>query len=187
MSAKLQVKTGFGIAITIATLMPLAAWAALPQTSGQTVAPPVAAKPPVPPVARQVTRPGLAAELEKQFRALDTNKDNMVTQVEIAASASSRQQQIRADIRKRREATFNAMDANKDGQLSRAEFLANDGTDKQPRPDGAKAMARFDANKDGRVTLAEYSTRPLAEFDRGDVNRDGVLSPDELRKLSGRR
>jgi hypothetical protein len=41
-------------------------------------------------------------------------------------------------------------------------------------------LARMDADGDGRVALTEYQDWMSYAFDARDLNRDGVLTPEEL-------
>lgn len=54
-----------------------------------------------------------------------------------------------------------------------------------PNPDElVKQLLEFDKNGDGQLQKAEVPERMLGLFERGDANKDGVLSKDELRKLA---
>ena len=53
-------------------------------------------------------------------------------------------------------------------------------------PDGRDVYRRtnnfdFDLNRDGSVTLVEYRTAKLVNFDRMDSDKDGVVSPAEMK------
>ena len=50
-----------------------------------------------------------------------------------------------------------------------------------PQPDAAKEPAQVDANRDGKATLVEFRTGKLVNFDRMDADKDGVVSPPEMR------
>lgn len=89
-------------------------------------------------------------------------------------------------------AEFVAGDTNHDGVLTRAEVAAR--ISRMRTGGGARAMspaqtkrltdlwfARTDRNHDGKVTLAEAQGEMAAMFDRYDANRDGTISPDEMR------
>lgn len=55
------------------------------------------------------------------------------------------------------------------------------GAGHRPGAMGMAGLMQADANHDGVVTREEAAAASDATFDRLDVNRDGVLSPDELR------
>jgi len=75
---------------------------------------------------------------------------------------------------------FQNLDTDRNGLLSAAEFAAL-----VPAPkfiDVSAEMSRFDINRDQIITLVEYRTATLANFDRADIDKDGILSSAELAK-----
>jgi Ca2+-binding EF-hand superfamily protein len=42
-------------------------------------------------------------------------------------------------------------------------------------------IARFDGNHDGSISLVEYRAGTLANFDRLDADKDGVVTAAEMR------
>jgi len=49
-----------------------------------------------------------------------------------------------------------------------------------PVPDVSAQMQRFDTNRDQVITLVEYRTATLANFDRLDADKDGIVTEREL-------
>jgi len=45
-------------------------------------------------------------------------------------------------------------------------------------------MIRFDSNRDQIITLVEYRTATLVNFDRLDLDKDGILAAVELSKMT---
>jgi Ca2+-binding EF-hand superfamily protein len=45
-------------------------------------------------------------------------------------------------------------------------------------------LMAFDANGDGKLSRSELPERFQGIFDRGDLNKDGFLTPDEIRKVA---
>ncbi|HEU0311292.1 MAG TPA: EF-hand domain-containing protein [Sphingomicrobium sp.] len=123
------------------------------------------------------TRAQVSAQLDANFKAIDTNGDKSLNAAEIEAAQARSVAQAKATIAQRLEAEFARMDGNKDGQLSLAEFKAA-----APDPKTAPAselLGQIDRNKDGKVSLEEYRATPLANFDRLDTNKDGTISAQE--------
>ncbi len=48
-----------------------------------------------------------------------------------------------------------------------------------------KTLMAFDANGDGKLSRSELPERFQGIFDRGDENKDGFLTPEEIRKMAG--
>jgi Ca2+-binding EF-hand superfamily protein len=94
----------------------------------------------------------------------------------------------RAEVQKsmpRLAGKFDQIDSNKDGQLSRGELAAWKKAHRAERQ--AKAAERFrhaDTDRDGAISRAEaekHAPRLAKKFDQIDSNKDGKLTPDELR------
>jgi len=51
----------------------------------------------------------------------------------------------------------------------------------------AGGLSRADANGDGRITFEEFIIVARQRFDAADTNRDGALSPEEMRGMTQRR
>ena len=127
--------------------------------------------------AQPITRASFIATMDAEYRKLDANNDGVATRVEIEAN----QQRILATgAATRAQALFVLIDTDRNGQLSPAEFIrASVG---QPQKvDVTTVMGRLDPNRDGKVTLVEYRTLTLTNFDRLDVDKDGIASVTEQR------
>jgi hypothetical protein len=109
--------------------------------------------------------PGRGALLER-LKAADTNADGMLSRAEAAALP-------------RIAAHFDEIDANKDGQITMEELRAFHA---QRHADHAGAfMKRMDTDGDGRISKAEALAAAAARFDAVDTNKDGFITPDEMK------
>ncbi len=133
------------------------------------------AAPPPPPA--PLTRAAFIATMDGQYRAIDGNKDGIVTPVEI----DQHQQRLAiAAATGRARARFAQIDSDRNGQVSPDEFVrANLAALK--KADSAAILTRLDSNRDKKVTLVEYRVLTLAGFDRLDADKDGVLTAVEQR------
>jgi Ca2+-binding EF-hand superfamily protein len=118
------------------------------------------------------------------FTALDTNGDNEVSAQEIAAAETS----------------LKKLDKNGDGKIEEAEVRPampegrgrggregggrEGGGGNNTADDVASTLMAFDKDGDGKLTRAEVPERMQGVFDRGDENKDGVLSAEEVRKMA---
>lgn len=111
--------------------------------------------------------------------ALDVNNDGVISEDEINNATAA--------LRK--------LDKNRDGKLTeeelRPEFPEGPGGGRRgegpggPNPDEmVKQLLEFDKNGDGQLSKEEVPERMHGMFERGDANKDNVLSKDELRKLA---
>ena len=108
--------------------------------------------------------PRRAAFMER-LKAADTNGDGMLSRAEAAALP-------------RLAGHFDAIDANKDGQVTFDELRAFHQSHHGKR---GGAMKAADTNGDGRISRDEYLAQAAARFDRLDANKDGAITPDELK------
>jgi len=74
---------------------------------------------------------------------------------------------------------FAALDTDRNGVLSPAEFLRFPSNEQAPN--GAPIIARFDSNRDNKVSLIEYRAGTLANFDRLDADKDGIVTAAEMK------
>ena len=123
-----------------------------------------------------VPRSDFIQTMDAEFGKMDADKNKLVTRAEVEQF-----QRAAAAIRAREtaRALFARMDADKNGQLSIAEFERSAVSPAPPNP--APILAQHDLNKDGRITLVEYRTAKLANFDRMDSDKDGIVSVAEMR------
>ena len=108
---------------------------------------------------------GRGAFMER-LKAADTNGDGMISKSEAAALPHLA-------------ANFDAIDANHDGQVTVDELHAF--MKARHGEFAKKGFATLDANGDGKVSRDEFLAQANARFDRMDANKDGVLTPDELK------
>jgi Ca2+-binding EF-hand superfamily protein len=101
------------------------------------------------------------------LQALDTDHDGVISAAEIAAAPES----------------LRALDRDQDGKLS-PEECAEGGERGPTANDMVKTLMAFDKNGDGKLQRDEVPERMRGLFDRGDLNKDGVLTIDEIRKLA---
>ena len=146
------------------------------------------------PQARQ-TRAEVVQRTQQRFGRLDRNRDGAITQDELAARGERgvRDRTSQADPARRAQRAdrmFARLDLNRDGAVTRAEFdqahagmAGRHGMDGRRAQAGARmrgAMLRVaDSNRDSRVTLQELTAAALQRFDRLDLDRDGIVSPEE--------
>ena len=119
------------------------------------------------------------------FTILDTNGDGVLDSSEIAAAPQS----------------LARLDKDADGQITSDEIRmampqrrGPGGEGRRGGPQGeqgtnfvedtVKTLMAFDANGDGKLSRSELPARYQGIFDRGDENKDGFLTPDEIRKVA---
>jgi len=124
---------------------------------------------------RPVPRAQFIADMDAQFKKLDTNGDGIATRLEIE---NSQQRGLAARAVQRNRQLFAVLDKDRSGQLSAAEFAAL-GTAPAPVNAGP-LLTTWDLNKDGKVALVEFRSATQANFDRMDKDRDGIVSVAEM-------
>jgi Ca2+-binding EF-hand superfamily protein len=118
------------------------------------------------------------------FTALDLNGDGVLDAKEIDAASAS----------------LAKLDKNRDGQITSDEARPamsegrgggpgggrgpQEGSPADIAEETVKVLMAFDANGDGKLSKDELPERFQGIFDRADVNKDGFLTPDEIRKVA---
>ena len=128
----------------------------------------------VAPGAQLLPRATFNATMDGEYRKIDTNKDGQLTRAEVEAFQKAA---IAVQVQARQRAVFVTLDGDRNGQLSLAEFSRVPVNPQRTTPD---VLMRFDTNRDGKVSLIEHRTATLANFDRLDVDKDGVVSLAEM-------
>ena len=144
-------------------------------TAPQSAKPTVPAKPAV--AVPDLPRADFIALMDADFKKRDLDQNGKATRAEMEefakrAAAAAAQEQNRE--------LFQRLDVDKNGLITPAEFAAL-----IPAPrfiDVSAEMIRFDSNRDQIITLVEYRTTTLANFDRLDLDKDGILTAAELPK-----
>ena len=127
------------------------------------------------------TRAAIERERGIEFTALDANRDGKADAFEITARFRSLADQTVAQARSDRTKSFYEMDSNGDGLVSLSEYEAVIPLPNPQVPDAKAILSMFDKDGDGELTPTEFAAPSLAMFDKADINRDGVLSPEEER------
>jgi Ca2+-binding EF-hand superfamily protein len=114
--------------------------------------------------------------MDAQFGKMDADKNGLVTRPEIE---QFEKQRALAEAQARNESLFDQLDVNKNGQISATEFAK---LVTEPAVTSAQPMlGREDGNRDGQISLVEHRAATLANFDRIDTDKDGVVSVAEMK------
>jgi hypothetical protein len=97
----------------------------------------------------------------------DANSDGTITRAELEAGIKQ---------------FFWQADTNRDGVLDPAEVA--EANHKRILLDGTAAIPLIDWNQDGFVDFHEFASGPRSLFDDLDLNGDGEVTPDELRRAT---
>lgn len=125
---------------------------------------------------KPIARAQFLASMDGEFRKMDADKNGQLTKTEIE---QFQKQQALADAEARNKALFKQLDANKNGSLSPAEFAK---LVAPPQTANAQPLlARMDGNRDSQISLVEYRATTLANFDRLDSDKDGVVTSAEMK------
>jgi Ca2+-binding EF-hand superfamily protein len=126
--------------------------------------------------AEPIPRTQFIAQMDSQFRQMDADRNGQVTRAEIE---QYQEQLALTEAKARNRAQFAELDTNKNGQLSAAEFARL-----IPPPAAANAgpmLAREDSNRDSQISLIEHRAATLANFDRLDTDRNGIVTAAEMK------
>ena len=134
------------------------------------------AKPTAAAAAQPIPRATFLANMDAEFRKMDADRNGIITRAEVerfqrAAAVLRAQARLRA--------RFAELDSDRNGQISLAEFGRLQGA--PPAANATPLLTRFDLNRDNSVSLVEYRTGTLANFDRLDVDKDGIVSAAEMK------
>jgi hypothetical protein len=168
--------TCIGIVAFAQSTMGYAAQSASTKTTApQSVKPAVPAKPAA--AVPDLPRADFIALMDADFKKRDLDGNSKATRAEVeeftkrAAAAVAKEQNREL---------FQRLDIDKNGVITSTEFAGL-----IPAPkfiDVSAEMTRFDSNRDQIITLVEYRTATLANFDRLDTDKDGILTPAEISK-----
>jgi Ca2+-binding EF-hand superfamily protein len=150
-------------------------------TLAAALAAPVAAQPARPvaaaaPQAQPIPRALFLSNMDSEFKRMDTDRDGTLSKKEIEDFQTS---QIIAAAQARKQALFAALDTDHNGALSPAEFMRLPSNEQAPN--ATPMIQRFDTNRDSKISQVEYRAGTLANFDRLDADKDGIVTAAEMK------
>jgi hypothetical protein len=128
------------------------------------------------PQAEAIPRASFIQTMNAEFNKMDADKNGALTRQEIESFHRATSILV---AQRRNSALFQALDKDRNGQLGPAEFAGLPMN--IPQPDAARELALIDGNRDGKATVVEYRVGKLVNFDRMDADKDGIVSPSEMR------
>lgn len=133
-------------------------------------------RPAAPAGPQPLARDQFLREIDGEFRKIDADKNGQLTRIEI-----EQYQKLEAvsDARTRNQALFAQLDADRNGQISPAEFAKL--ITPPPAANAAPMLSREDGNRDQQISLVEHRAATLANFDRIDTDKDGIVTPVEMK------
>lgn len=150
----------------LVTMSAIVALASASAASAQTRAP---ANPTLP-------RAQFIADMDSEFRKMDADKNGQLTRTEIE---QYQKLQAIAQGKSRNRALFAQLDADRNGQLSPSEFAKI--ATPAPAANAQPMIARMDSNRDSQVSLVEHRGATVANFDRLDADKDGIVTAAEMK------
>ena len=126
--------------------------------------------------AQSLPRAQFISDMDSEFRKMDADKNGQLTRTEIE---QYQKLQAVAQAQSRNRALFAQLDADRNGQLSPAEFAKV--ATPAPAANAQPMIARMDGNRDSQVSLVEHRTATLANFDRLDSDKDGIVTAAEMK------
>ena len=126
--------------------------------------------------AASIPRARFIADMDTQFRKMDADKNGQLTRIEIE---QFQKLTAVAEAQARNRTLFAQLDTDKNGQISPAEFTR--ATTPSTTANAQPMLARMDGNRDSQINLIEHRTATLANFDRLDTDKNGVVTPAEMK------
>lgn len=125
---------------------------------------------------QSLVRATFAAQMDAQFRNMDADGNGQLSVAEIELFE---RQKAKAEAEQRNAALFDQLDVNNNGQISATEFAK---LIREPAGISAQPMlSREDSNRDSQISLVEHRSATLANFDRLDTDKDGVVTAAEMK------
>lgn len=131
---------------------------------------------PTSPAGNSLARTQFIADMDGEFRKMDADKNGLLTKVEIE---QYQKLQVVAQAQARNRQLFVQLDADKNGLLSPAEFAKV--ATPAPTANAQPMLTRMDGNKDQQISLVEHRTATVANFDRLDTDKDGIVTAAEMK------
>jgi Ca2+-binding EF-hand superfamily protein len=115
-------------------------------------------------------------DMAQRLKAADTNGDGMISKEEAKALPRLLKH-------------FDEIDANRDGQITKEEMHAFHAAHEGGKGHHGGFMKKLDKDGDGRISREEAQAAPrlAAHFEEIDTNKDGFITPDEMKAAHARR